>query len=924
MIGYNERAWAIDLISEINKWASNRNVIIKRAGGESTVKSKGSSLFPDVLLFGDTDKDKILQGWELKFPDTDIKDPELIDNAKKKAKILGLNSFLIWNVRYAKLLKLGENGKIECIKTWNNLSTITKRDEVKSNIQKIYNVLFEILDDLLEYFNNRRISPVRIIDSITGEGISKIILDNHSHVANELMKMASMDVNIRDSILRWWSLAHNEYQKKIDEQDAMWNQRAIAILVSWVNKILFSHTLINYYEDFQEVESDDFNTSPMFALKIFGKLTKKHDFWNVFESEEEDKSVNGIAWQALVNLNLFLSDTRINELPSSTITELLSLIIEREKRKSAGQFATPPELASFMVNMGIEDMKCNFLDPCCGTGTIAKAALNLKFSYGIDQGYLLSTVWASDKFSFPVQMTTLSMLKPERMGQLIRVFKEDVMSLKVGKEINLNDPLTGEIRKEKLPNIRYIVSNLPFVESEQIKKFNSSVYDVTKHLGIYPKAYGELSGKSDLYAYIVLHLWNLIEDDGIITINISNSWLAVNWGKVFRKYLWSLYKIEYIVTSGNGRWFQEPKVVTNVLVMKKRGKPVSNNDQIKDEKISFVVLLKKITEYKQDTTVSILPSLLKKEEDGKNDNFSKTTYSISDINRLSNLGLGWNALFSKCKWLVDISNKLVEANKFFKINRGSRRGWDDMFYPTGNHYIEEKFLVPALKTPSSIKSYLAKPDSVAFCCNMSIAELNAENLTGAINWIKGFESKNNTKEVPLPQVLKRSSNKYWYSMSPNEIADIVTSLNPADRLFFARIPERPLVNQRFITFVRIDNNVDIELLHALLNSVISLFYLEAIGFGRGLGALDINAENLRDRLFILDPNLINNADKDKIKEAFKVISGREIKTITEELKSKDRQTFEDIVFSAFNLSPYKEKVITSLLDLYNLRTSVNK
>jgi len=87
-INYNERSWAIDIISAINAWAAKRNVSIKRAGGENTLKTGTGSLFPDVLLFGDIDKGKVLQGWELKMPDTSIDDKEFIDNAKLKAKLL--------------------------------------------------------------------------------------------------------------------------------------------------------------------------------------------------------------------------------------------------------------------------------------------------------------------------------------------------------------------------------------------------------------------------------------------------------------------------------------------------------------------------------------------------------------------------------------------------------------------------------------------------------------------------------------------------------------------------------------------------------------------------------------------------------------------------------------------------------------------
>ena len=71
---YNERSWGIDLISEINHYASARDRKIKRAGGEITVSLGTERLFPDVLLYGEVTIASIILGWELKFPDTSITD----------------------------------------------------------------------------------------------------------------------------------------------------------------------------------------------------------------------------------------------------------------------------------------------------------------------------------------------------------------------------------------------------------------------------------------------------------------------------------------------------------------------------------------------------------------------------------------------------------------------------------------------------------------------------------------------------------------------------------------------------------------------------------------------------------------------------------------------------------------------------------
>ncbi len=80
---FNERAWAIQVISEINRLVSNKSVnyCVKSAGGEFGAAQEGAStLFPDVLLFGNANERMIIQGWELKTPETDIADAGLLAN----------------------------------------------------------------------------------------------------------------------------------------------------------------------------------------------------------------------------------------------------------------------------------------------------------------------------------------------------------------------------------------------------------------------------------------------------------------------------------------------------------------------------------------------------------------------------------------------------------------------------------------------------------------------------------------------------------------------------------------------------------------------------------------------------------------------------------------------------------------------------
>jgi len=133
-VTYNERSWAIDLIGHIKGVLSTQNRAIKDAGGEQTVRTSGGSLFPDVLLFGDKSLALILQGWELKMPDTGIDDYEFCDNATRKARALGLNSFVLWNVTYARIyVRQSGTDDFKVSKRWDTLSHIKRRQSVVRN-----------------------------------------------------------------------------------------------------------------------------------------------------------------------------------------------------------------------------------------------------------------------------------------------------------------------------------------------------------------------------------------------------------------------------------------------------------------------------------------------------------------------------------------------------------------------------------------------------------------------------------------------------------------------------------------------------------------------------------------------------------------------------------------------------------------------
>ncbi len=81
----------------------------------------------------------------------------------------------------------------------------------------------------------------------------------------------------------------------------------------------------------------------------------------------------------------------------------------------------------------------------------------------------------------------------------------------------------------------------------------------------------------------------------------------------------------------------------------------------------------------------------------------------------------------------------------------------------------------------------------------------------------------------------------------------------------------------------VQGGYDVELIAALLNSAITFLTLEMRGTSRNLGALDLNANYLK-QLKVLNPDLLNDTQKSDILGAFKPLKHREIESIFEEVQ----------------------------------------
>lgn len=904
VIRKNERSWAIELIGRINEIARGSDLAIKRAGGESTISAgRGNTMFPDVVLYGNREESVILQGWELKMPDVPIEDAALIADAQRKADALNLNSCLIWNFTYAVLYARTGGGPFEKVRQWSETSHIRSREDVETYRRDWEALLEEILLEINGYFLSGGFRRSSLGEVISNTAIASLVRRNKALVADALRSSAAEDAQLAAGVDHWWSGVRTEYAG--DETDR-YSAYAKTVILNWANRIVFAHIIKRRQNGAMPVDAITYATTPAEANRIFAEITARCDFYNVFTPAAWNEILPELTWQDLVELSLFLKDNGIERLEQAALQNVLEGSVNAAKRQINGQFATPPELARILVRLTMRNRRCHFLDCCCGTGTIPRAAIGLKREF-LSAREAVETVWACDKYRYPLQAANLSMTSADTVNLASRIFQHNALTLSPGEKVRVVDPGNGEMMELEIPLFGAVASNLPFVPFETIPDDDRAL------IARDPRLRG-LDGRSDLYCYIAARLCDVMEPGGLLGIVTSNSWLGTRAGSGFLDALRQRYEILQVHISGSGRWFRNADVVATILILRKGGS--------REAGTRFFLWRKSIgrlADSPADEDTLVNSALLERELDGAVASVSH--YTRQEIRRLMDLHISRNALFHKVGWLLGTGDRAVPIRRVFTVFRGSRRGWDPLFYPApGEHRIEPVYLKKVLKNARRVNTLTASADSDAFCCGKSTEELAALGHRGALAWIGRFQDQRNGVGKPLPQALARA-HMHWYELRTGEIAEIFTTMNPDRRLFFARFDVPSFVNQRLIGLRHTPEYDDMDLNHALLNSVFTMFYIEASGFGRGLGVLDINKERVADAC-MPDPKLVSREDRTCILAAFARLKSRPVRSVEEELRSPDRMEFEQAVFRSFGMEDCLEKVCASLLSMQRARASV--
>lgn len=642
----NERSWAIVIISEIKVMLSGLNLKIKSAGGESTLSVNKTSMFPDVLLYEDEAQTKILQGWELKMPDVLITDEALIADATRKAKALGLNSFVIWNFTYGKLYVENENGDFEEAKVWSGTSHITSREDVMTYKAEWLPIIKEIVMTVNDYLVNGKIATSSIINTISEGLMTELIQRNKELVAENITIESSKNMPMESRLKVWWNAFHEEYDK--DEKD-MYSAYAKSVLLNWTNRIMFANTIKRYHNCAYMIKDIDYTTSPNEGNIIIEHIVEQGDFYSVFKPLEFNEVIPEDTWIDIVDYNQFLIENNIEKIEQEDLQDILEKTVNTAKREIRGQYATPYCLADILCQITVQDWNKDCADLCAGTGTIAKAIINNKSKRINSAEKAFMTTWMSDKYAYPLQIANIAVTDIHALNIPINMFQTDVFDVQTGNKIEVKNPTDGSGIEKSIPKFGAIVSNLPFVEYNKVAADEQAYIAQYREKIINNTGIEFTLGKTDLYNYLPFKLYELLEKDGKLGIIISNSWLGTDIGKKFFDALQYYYLIESVVISNCKRWFNNADVIGTLLILKK--KVISVPDKTK--KISFWLTNKDIHSIEDKDKEILINSVVLHEIIDESVALMKE-YSISDIDNITQYGISLNALFHNISWIEKI------------------------------------------------------------------------------------------------------------------------------------------------------------------------------------------------------------------------------------------------------------------------------
>lgn len=469
-----------------------------------------------------------------------------------------------------------------------------------------------------------------------------------------------------------------------------------------------------------------------------------------------------------------------------------------------------------------------------------------------------------------------------------------------------------------------------------------------------------ISTYADLYVYLFFHAARFLKPGGRMSIITSNAWLDTNYGYELQRFFCDQFKIIAILESRCEPWFTEASVNTVFTVVERceesreRDRHLVKFVKVKRRLLDLVPAdpqlqamarwqhLRRLTEkieFAGHKDANTVPLDVVTEEDA---NFRIRVCRQSELREeleRDKKTVKWGRLFRAPDvfFRLAASGKLCLVSQFATAFMGSKSGINEFYHLTPSQArslgIEQEFLQPMLKSPGEenrIPIDRSRLDMRIFVCRLSKDELAAKGKRGALSYIEWGEKQVFTsgaqRGLTWPHGAEvRVRKPGWYAIPEHRSKPAQVFIGAAfgNRHMF-RFCEQPVIADKRLYYLG-DSRLPNKLLAAIMNSSLTALSTELSGrVTKGDGVLELTVEEVNDYLLIPDVRKASHEEKKAIATAFESLCKREIGSVFDEVKQKDRQALDSLILKTIHLDPkkYLKPIYEALCELVQERSGL--
>ncbi|MEH7255761.1 N-6 DNA methylase, partial [Neobacillus niacini] len=370
----NEVEWNSDLISFLQGRFKDQYPFDSASHGTSLRTRKGVR-YPDVLLFINREAKLASNVWELKNPDTNIRDKSLLENAILKTEAIKANFFVTWNGRETILWKT-EDYRLENvkeIKCYDSISEIVNNEVswVKYKVQ-LEKRATEILEDLSDLNEKGFLRGGVTYEELTLVDIFITCYSQLQPLFKEKISIKKRKKGFKEEYQNW---RRNEgYDPSNPFLDEMLGRQVSFTILT---KIFFASVLGQYsVRGLSSINlSSDVPEDIKNELEAHYKLINEIDFNAIYRESfidqiEFSKEIADIIKYFITSLN----NLNLKNVEGDIIGNIFEISISNEEKRKLGQYYTSDKLVNLILSLTTDSDTKKILDPTCGTGPFLSSA----------------------------------------------------------------------------------------------------------------------------------------------------------------------------------------------------------------------------------------------------------------------------------------------------------------------------------------------------------------------------------------------------------------------------------------------------------------------------------------------------------------------------------------------------------------------